>query len=146
MAYPLNPLPRRLFELLEEQQEPFLLELGCSKRCLKSKGAFRCWNLSHHGFRRRRVRGGILRCLAAKLVHLKALKKALNCERSKLATCFREVRNEANASGFHRLSFSSAAGRGESSGEIGWKETEHSPVSVLELHCDESSSDHNHCK
>ena len=140
MASPLKPLPRRLFELLEEQQEPFLLhENGCCKRSFKSEGMW-CCNLNNHGFRRR-VRAGILRCFVVKLVYFKVIKKVLNWERSKLSGCFSEMGSDANAAGFHRLSSCSATGE-----EIGWKEIEHSPVSVLELHSDEGSSDHNHCE
>lgn len=143
MTSPPKQLPRRLFELLEEQQEPFLLDNGCSKsksrRSFKSKAAFKCWRLNIHGFRRRKARASILRCLVAKLVYLKSIKKALNRERSKL------FKGETNAAGFLRLSSCRATGKGESIGsEFRWKEVEHSPVSVLELHSDESSSDHNH--
>lgn len=146
MASPLKQLPRRLFELLEEQQEPFLLDNGCynstSQRSFKSKSTFKCWRLNIHRFMRRKARASILRCLVAKLVGLKAVKKALDREISKVFEA-----EAADAAGFHRLSSCSAAGEGEPTGrEFGWKEVELSPVSVLELHSDESSSDHNHCK
>ena len=150
MASPLQPLQRRLFELLEEQQEPFLLhENGCSKRSFKSEGTFRCWRLNSHGFgrRRARARAGILRCFVAKLVYLKVIKKALTWERSKLSGCVSEMGSDASAAGFHRLaSCSVLPGEAELSVEFGWKVVEHSPVSVLELHSDGGSSDHNHCE
>ncbi|ONK74568.1 uncharacterized protein A4U43_C03F7800 [Asparagus officinalis] len=137
MGSPLKQLPRRLFELLEEQQEPFLLENGFSRRrCFKCEGTFRCWSLSNHGFRRRRARNGILHCFLARSVCWKAIKRALKWERAKLAGCLSEIRSEANAGGFHRLS--------GFSGEIKGNKIEHSPVSVLELHSYEASSDQNH--
>lgn len=65
---------RQLFELLEEKQEPFLLDVyllenGCSSRRLQ--------RMSSQGFKRRGTAVGFLRSIMTKLVHGKPFCKAL---------------------------------------------------------------------
>lgn len=131
MASPLKQLPRRLFELLQEQQEPFLLEInGCSSSKSRRRSR-RCWRL-------RKPRTRILRGIITKFVCWKATKRDLKQEWFKLFDCCSGARClHVNAACFHRLALCR---------EFGWQEAGHSPVSVLELHSDGSSSDHNHCK
>lgn len=160
---------RRLFELLEEQQEPFLLdayliENGYSDRIPKSQATSMCWpgsafqrlqRLSSHGLKRRCE---FLRCMLTKVLHAKAVKKALDWDskdpdngRSSFFDCFTEMDGE-NHDVEPGGSFSFPRGRGsgrELDGESRWKCMEvvedleqHSPVSVLELRSYEGSPVH----
>ncbi|XP_028549281.1 uncharacterized protein LOC110113935 isoform X1 [Dendrobium catenatum] len=91
---------RRLYELLEQPQEPFLMEVyllenGCSGRIVRSPSSPSCWPLnaagkrlrkfgSHGGIRRSRV-AGFLRRVIVNLVYCKALRKALHLDRKTAA-------------------------------------------------------------
>ncbi|XP_010942340.1 uncharacterized protein [Elaeis guineensis] len=156
--------PRRLFELLEEQQEPFLLDVyllenGRSDRALRSQATVLCWprsvcrSLPRHGFNRKR--GGVLRCILNRFLHQKVIRKALSWEgtalengRRSVLGCFLEMGRESHVADCYRFSSSSAANEGELNGEIQWKVLEDSnqpsPISVLELHSDEASPTRNH--
>ncbi|XP_008798916.2 uncharacterized protein LOC103713681 [Phoenix dactylifera] len=155
--------PRRLFELLEEQQEPFLLDVyllenGYSDRALRSQATVLCWpgsacrsllRLSSHGCKRKR--GGVLRCILNNFLHRKVIWKALSWEGTARENGRRgvfEMGTESHVADFHRLSSSSAVNEGELDGEVQWKVLEDSnqpsPVSVLELHSDEASPVRNH--
>ncbi|RWW18155.1 hypothetical protein GW17_00017882 [Ensete ventricosum] len=82
---------RRLSELLEEQQEPFLMDVylvekGYSERLFTSQATSLCWpitackrlkSLHGHGFRRRRSCRPS-KCMLAKLLNGKAIRKALS--------------------------------------------------------------------
>ncbi|XP_038982934.1 uncharacterized protein LOC120110972 [Phoenix dactylifera] len=164
---------RRLFELLEEQQEPFLLEVyllenGYSNRVLKSQAASMCWpggafqrlqRLSSHGLKRR---CGFLRCILTKVLYGKAAKKALDWDRkapengrSSFFDCFTEMERK-NHDVEPGGSFSCPRGSGsarELDGDGQWKCMEveedleqHSPVSVLELRSCEGSPAHSRNK
>ncbi|KAL0924939.1 hypothetical protein M5K25_005800 [Dendrobium thyrsiflorum] len=92
---------RRLYELLEQPQEPFLMEVyllenGCSGRIVRSQSSPFCWPSnaagkrlrkfgSHGGIRRSRV-AGFLRRVIVNVVDSKALKKALHLDRKTTAT------------------------------------------------------------
>ncbi|KAG1348138.1 hypothetical protein COCNU_06G019670 [Cocos nucifera] len=160
--------PRRLFELLEEQQEPFLLDVyllenGHSDRALRSQATLLCWprsgcrsllRLSSHGFNGKR--GGVLKCILNRFLHQKVIRKALSWEgtalengRRSVLGCFLEMRRESHvAADCHTFSSSSAANEGELNGKIQWKvldsSNQPSPISVLELHSDEASPVRNH--
>ncbi|KAJ0963356.1 hypothetical protein J5N97_028478 [Dioscorea zingiberensis] len=126
-----NPLSgeRRLFELLEEQQEPFLLDVyllenGYSDKMFDSKSPTLCWpgnackkliRMSSRAIRRRRV--GFFRCIVTKILQKKAIRKAMDWN-------YRDCK----AMKFDRLSFSA-----DDSSPV-------SPVSVLDLNSDDSSS------
>ncbi|XP_010941953.1 uncharacterized protein [Elaeis guineensis] len=158
---------RRLFELLEEQQEPFLLDVyllenGYSDRAVRPQARVMCSpesactglpRLSSHGFRRKR--GGVISCILSKFLCQKAIRKALSWEglavesgRWSVFGCLFDLGRESHVTEFHRLSSSSAVNEGELSGEIQWKSLEDSnqlsPISVLELHSCEASPIHNH--
>lgn len=94
MAYPsstCSPKGRRLYELLEEQQEPFyldmyLLEKGYSTRFL-DEGPIMCWpgnekrmlrKFTSSQFKRKRREGFLKRILLAKLAQIKYPKRALD--------------------------------------------------------------------
>nr|CAD1841408.1 unnamed protein product [Ananas comosus var. bracteatus] len=141
---------RRLFELLEEQQEPSslirILKL-CSHGWLKRRSSSRaCSNLRH---------------VLGKLLHQKVLKKVLNWNGTTNAGkgrhvlgvcgCFPEMgRSKSSLVEFQRLSKSGGIDDGESDGEVSWgamevgESKQLSPVSVLELHSDEPSPIHSH--
>ncbi|URD99550.1 hypothetical protein MUK42_30889 [Musa troglodytarum] len=150
---------RRLFELLEEQQEPFLLDVylsehGYSDRATRANGAaaFVCWPGSACGRLRRfgtygfkRKRGGMLRFLLDKVVYNKVVRKAWRWDgavvgsgRWSIFGTLVEMKGKSNVVEFHRLSCS---GRTEVDREDGCRapssSTQLSPVSVLELHSDE---------
>ncbi|XP_008797019.2 uncharacterized protein LOC103712310 [Phoenix dactylifera] len=158
---------RRLFELLEEEQEPFLLDVyllenGYSDRALRSQATVSCWpggactrlpKLGSHGFKRKR--GGLLSCILNKFLCRKAIRKALSCEGLALENgrwgvfgCFLELGRESHVAEFRRLSSSSAVNQRESNGQMQWRSLEDanqlSPISVLELHSNEASPIHNH--
>ncbi|KAG1341782.1 hypothetical protein COCNU_05G000110 [Cocos nucifera] len=164
---------RRLFELLEEQQEPFLLDVyllenGYSNRILKSQATSMCWpgsafqrlqRLRSHGLGRR---CGFIRCMLTKVLYGKAVKKALEWDskapengRLSFFDCFTEVESK-NHDVEPGGSFSCPRGSGstkELDGESQWKCMEmvedleqHSPVSVLELRSCEGTPVHSHNK
>ncbi|KAK8919053.1 hypothetical protein KSP39_PZI021273 [Platanthera zijinensis] len=141
---------RRLFELLEEPQEPFLLEVyllekngGHSCNLLKSQQhSIKCWptetcrrllGYSSQGFKRRRG-GRELACVLPKNWNFK-LRKALNLEN----------RAQARSGRFGRLLHSCEE---VLDSRRRWKtmpdSKQLSPVSVFELHSDEGCSAHNH--
>ncbi|EHA8587152.1 hypothetical protein COCNU_scaffold001487G000030 [Cocos nucifera] len=168
MAFPSRQVQhhRRLFELLEEQQEPFLLDVyllenGYSDRAVRSQATVVCPGsactrlpkLSSHGFRRKR--GGVISCILNKFLCQKAIRKALSWEglavesgRWSVFGCLFDMGRESHVTEFHRLSSSSAVNAGELSGGMQWKSLEDSnqlsPISVLELHSYEASPIHNH--
>ncbi|URD96223.1 hypothetical protein MUK42_29070 [Musa troglodytarum] len=133
---------RRLFELLEEQQEPFLLDVyllehGYSDRAMNpSAAAFMCWHggacrrlrrFGTHGCRRKRT--GLLRCLLNKVVYGKVIRKAwrrdggaIGIGRWNVFRSFFEMKGKNNAVEFRRLSCSCGTDEGdpdrESSGEL----------------------------
>ncbi|CAL9757643.1 uncharacterized protein LOC103982933 [Musa acuminata AAA Group] len=152
---------RRLFELLEEQQEPFLLDVyllehGYSDRAMNpSAAAFMCWHggacrrlrrFSTHGCRRKRT--GLLRCLLNKVVYGKVIRKAwrwdggaIGIGRWNVLRSFFEMKGKNNAVEFRRLSCSCGTDEGDPDREEQWRamggSDQRSPVSVLELHSDE---------
>ncbi|KAH0468760.1 hypothetical protein IEQ34_001992 [Dendrobium chrysotoxum] len=157
---------RRLFELLEEQQEPFLLEVyllenGYSRNLLKSDQAkAKCWPVKtcrklfgfSSGVIKTRRGGKLLSCVLSKLVHWKLIIKALNLESRVLGvrsrsvlSCFTAMGIEARAIRFRRLLNSCEE---ILDGTKHWKSMEnskkHSPVSVFELHSNEACSAHYH--
>ncbi|CAL9764146.1 unnamed protein product [Musa acuminata subsp. burmannicoides] len=145
---------RRLSELLQEQQEPFLLDVyllekGYSDKLLASPATSLCWpindackrlqRIASHGFRRscwRRRRCQLLRCMLAKFLSGRVVRQAF-LRRDKKVLHLSEA-DEV-------LSLSSRCSDG---GEIPWKSHEVddpkqlSPVSVLELHSYEGSPVH----
>lgn len=156
---------KRLFELLEEQQEPFLLEVyllenGYSSNLLKSQATVKCLPtetcrkflaFSSHGIKSRRG-GKLLSSVLRKFEHWKLKRKALNLESrvpgsgSKcVLSCFTAMGIVARASRFSRLLHSCEE---KLDGERHWKTMEDSkqlsPVSVLELHSDEAYFSYNH--
>ncbi|KAJ8470104.1 hypothetical protein OPV22_024447 [Ensete ventricosum] len=164
MASVPKPMPHgmRLFELLEEQQEPFLLDVyllerGYSDRAMKTNAAaFLCWpagacrrltRLSTHGFKRKK-RAGFLRCLLNKVV---CIRKAWRWDAAaatgdggwRLFGSFFEMKGKDDAADFRRLSCSGGTDGAEPDREEQWRafcSSNHlllSPVSVLELHSDQ---------
>ncbi|RWV79012.1 hypothetical protein GW17_00059923 [Ensete ventricosum] len=164
MASVPKPMPHgmRLFELLEEQQEPFLLDVyllerGYSDRAMKTNAAaFLCWpaaacrrltRLSTHGFKRKK-RAGFLRCLLNKVV---CFRKAWRWDAAaatgdggwRLFGSFFEMKGKDDAADFRRLSCSGGTDGAEPDREEQWRafcSSNHlllSPVSVLELHSDQ---------
>ncbi|RWV78579.1 hypothetical protein GW17_00060424, partial [Ensete ventricosum] len=155
---------RRLFELLEEQQEPFLLDVyllehGYSDRATGANAAaaaaaFMCWPRSACGKLRRfgtygffkRKRGGILRFLLDKVVVIRrkawrwdgAVVGSGRRRRSIFGTLF-EMKGKTGVVEFHRLSCSGGTeGDREDQCRAPSSSTQRSPVSVLELqHSDE---------
>ncbi|XP_064963043.1 uncharacterized protein LOC135636128 [Musa acuminata AAA Group] len=150
---------RRLFELLEEQQEPFLLDVyllehGYSDRATRANdaAAFMCWpgsacrrlrRFGTNGFKRKR--GGILRLLLDKVVYNKVVRKAWSWDGavvgsgrwSIFGTLF-EMKGKSNVVEFHRLSCSGGTEVDrEDQCRAPSSSTQLSPVSVLELHSDE---------
>ncbi|XP_072957820.1 uncharacterized protein [Typha angustifolia] len=139
---------RRLSELLQEQQEPFLLDVyllenGYSSRALKSPSVGRCCSLSacsrllrlcRYGFKRR---GGVLRYALVNFVYQKVIKKRT----MQVFSCFCEMGGKPNLPEFRRLSSSCDIDEGESDGDFPWKAMEDSrqlsPVSVLDMHSDQ---------
>lgn len=131
---PMRPV-RRLFELLEEQQEPFLLDVyllehGYSdSRATKATATSFCWpgssSCSLRKLRRfgiyglKKNRGGLLRCLLDKFVYSKLIRKAWKWQ----------IKDGNRAVEFHRLSYSGGTEEGELVREV----LSLSPVSVLEL-------------
>ncbi|OAY78874.1 hypothetical protein ACMD2_08176 [Ananas comosus] len=139
---------RRLFELLEEQQEPFLLDVYLSENgfltgALKAEGRANCCpvnlcrrilKLCSHGWLKRRSssRGcSNLRHVLGKLLHQKVLKKVLNWNGTANAGkgrhvlgvcgCFPEMgRSKSSLVEFQRLSKSGGIDDGESDGEVSW--------------------------
>ncbi|KAH0466530.1 hypothetical protein IEQ34_003768 [Dendrobium chrysotoxum] len=99
-SHPPDLVGRRLYELLEQPQEPFLMEVyllenGCSGRIVRSQSSPSCWPLnaagkrlrkfgSHGGIRRSRA-AGFLRHVIINLVYSKALRKALHLDRKTTA-------------------------------------------------------------
>lgn len=127
MASPRKPPPRRLSEVLEEDQEPFFLDADAyPERTVPSRAAlFVCWRLNERRSRGRR--GGAWRCLPGKLGCWEVVRRALNWidrapryRRLGLSHCLRHAR------------------------DIAGKECQLSPVSVLDLCSDEDSSVQNH--
>lgn len=168
---------RRLFELLEEQQEPFLLDVYLSENgfltgALKAQGRANCCpvnlctrilKLCSHGWLKRRSSSSSssFRHVLGKLLHHKVLKKVLSWHGAAkhvlgVCGCFPEMGGSCKSSlvEFQRLSKSGggADDDGESDGEVSWgameveESKQLSPVSVLELHSDEASPIHSHCK
>ncbi|XP_072973658.1 uncharacterized protein [Typha angustifolia] len=159
---------RRLSELLEEQQEPFfldvyLLENGYSTRMLEAQAANMCWpgnasrrlqRLTSNGFKR--TKGGLLRCVLSKILHRKHVRKALNWNSMApeigspcLAECFSKTGSKTR----DQLSCCRGICTDELDAGHEWNCLEEeeeeeedpkqlSPVSVLELHCYESSPVH----
>lgn len=145
---------RRLSELLQEQQEPFLLDVyllekGYSDKLLASPATSLCWpingackrlqRIASHGLRRscwRRRRCQLLKCMLAKFLSGRVVRQAF-LRRDKKVLHLSEA-DEV-------LSLSSRCSDG---GEIPWKSHEVddpkqlSPVSVLELHSYEGSPVH----
>ncbi|KAJ8513968.1 hypothetical protein OPV22_004402 [Ensete ventricosum] len=164
VAKPIMHHGRRLFELLEEQQEPFLLDVyllehGYSHRATGANAAaaaaaFMCWPRSAcrklrrfgtYGFFKRK-RGGILRFLLDKVVVIRrkawrwdgAVVGSGRRRRSIFGTLF-EMKGKTGVVEFHRLSCSGGteADR-EDQCRAPSSSTQRSPVSVLELqHSDE---------
>ncbi|RRT76105.1 hypothetical protein B296_00004570, partial [Ensete ventricosum] len=153
---------RRLFELLEEQQEPFLLDVyllehGYSDRATGANAAaaaFMCWpRIACRKLRRfgtcgffKRKRGGILRFLLDKVVVIRrkawrwdgAVVGSGRRRRSIFGTLF-EMKGKTGVVEFHRLSCSGGTeGDREDQCRAPSSSTQRSPVSVLELqHSDE---------
>ncbi|XP_020100729.1 uncharacterized protein LOC109718745 isoform X2 [Ananas comosus] len=167
---------RRLSELLEEQQEPFFLDIylienGYSTKLLEAQSTTICWpsissttnklqRLTSNGFKKRRGSSWLVRTILSKILHAKAVKRALNWDykppeigRKSVSDClFKSKRQIAHA----RLSCSDRVDADEFDGkEVRWESIEMedsnskqlSPVSVFELHSYESSPLHDgHCK
>ncbi|KAG0467193.1 hypothetical protein HPP92_018184 [Vanilla planifolia] len=134
---------RPLFELLDEQQEPFLLETylldsGYSCSVLKSRNGIKCWPIDGcrrflgfdgHGLKRKV--GGALSCILHKLLHPKPIsRKTTNWEGTapilvastlNWLSLFREEDGKKQLERMH-------------------EPKEQSPVSVLELQLDEGCS------
>ncbi|CAL9772256.1 unnamed protein product [Musa acuminata subsp. burmannicoides] len=148
----------RLFELLEEQQEPFLLDVyllehGYSDRAVKTDAAaFMCWpagacrrlrRLSTHGFKRKRA--GFLTSLLNKVVCSRKAWRwdaaATGNGRWRLFGSFFQMKGKDDAADFRRLSCSGGTDGAEPDREEQWRafcsSNQLSPVSVLELHSDE---------
>lgn len=127
-SFPWNPAPhggRSLAKLLEEQQEPFLLEVylmenGCSGRMIASQSKPFCWPLNL--CKRLRIRQ-TSRQEGITAVFLKR-------------TLARFIYSKTATIEHRRLSFSSCFSE-ESKHQL-------SPVSILELYSAESSPFHNH--
>ncbi|KAG6480537.1 uncharacterized protein LOC122016567 [Zingiber officinale] len=136
---PMRPV-RRLFELLEEQQEPFLLDVyllehGYSdSRAMKATAASICCpGSSSCNFRKltrfgiyglRKSRRGLLRFLLDKFAYSKLIRKAWRWQ----------IKDGNRAVEFRRLSYSGGTEEGELAREV------LSPVSVLELQAEEEAS------
>ncbi|XP_042401326.1 uncharacterized protein LOC121991351 isoform X1 [Zingiber officinale] len=136
---PMHPV-RRLFELLEEQQEPFLLDVyllehGYSdSRAMEGTVTSICWPGSSscscrklrifgiYGWRKNR--GGLLRCLLNKFAYTKLIRKAWRWP----------IKDNKRAVEFHRLSTSCGTEEEDLDKEV------LSPVSVLELQAEEEVS------
>ncbi|KAI0493342.1 hypothetical protein KFK09_027619 [Dendrobium nobile] len=128
-SFPWNPAPhggRSLAKLLEEQQEPFLLEVylmenGCSGRMIASQSKPFCWPLNLcKRLRIRQTRQG-----GTTAIFLKR-------------TLTRFIYSKTATIEHRRLSFSSCFSE-ESKHQL-------SPVSILELYSADSSPFHNHIK
>lgn len=172
---------RRLSELLQEQQEPFLVEAAKIRRPRRGRGGAgggggggaccplaacqRLLRLCNHGFKKRS--GGIagLRSALSKVLCGKAMRSALRWENLG-GGCFtgvgvggdrefRRLRRSAGDSGecdARAMEFGDDDDGYERQGAR-WKtdmevdsSRQLSPVSVLELHSDDESPVHPHCK
>ncbi|XP_072973963.1 uncharacterized protein [Typha angustifolia] len=155
---------RRLSELLEEQQEPFFLDIylienGYSTRILESQATSMCWpgnasrrmqKLTSNGFKRNEC--GLLRCMVSKILYSKAVRKALNWEAKApeigASTTFDGL--SSNGSKPNDWSGCSRSSGDDLVGNHGqWRcmevdSKQHSPVSVLDLHSYESSPVYSH--
>lgn len=163
-----SPSGRRLSELLEEQQEPFfldlhLLEKGCSSRLLDGYETALCWpapandaaavlkrltskkntNSSSRGAKKQQPAGGFLKLLLSKILHGKAAANQKKPAALQFSDSFKIANNPA--------AVKTAAGDGknmeihsDSDSESSYSdddEKQFSPVSVLEPHpFDESCS------
>ncbi|WOK99593.1 hypothetical protein Cni_G08305 [Canna indica] len=133
---------RRLFELLEEQQEPFLLDVyllehGYSDRAIKADATFMCWPSRLRRIKRKRGTR-FLRCLLSKVVYNKVMRKAWRWETAAAFgagkwSFFGSIKGKNDAVDFHRLSYSGGIDEDAAIGSS----NQLSPVSVLELHSDE---------
>ncbi|WOK98473.1 hypothetical protein Cni_G07185 [Canna indica] len=148
MAFPPKPphdRGRRLSELLEEQQEPFLLDVyllekGCSERLFASQPRNMCWPVnacrrlqripSHDGFTRR---CWLLKCMLTKFLNGRVIRKALNWDKKLLHFPYTGSKKNDDAVDV----------------QLQWKCIEEeenskqlSPVSVLEMHSCEASPVH----
>ena len=124
---------RQLFELLEEKQEPFLLDVylqqnGCS--------SIRLQRLSSQGFKKRGGAVGFLKSLLTKLVHGKPSSKALSFD----------SKTTIESGRLSVFSCFSGISSGELGGDHQWRCMEMddikqlSPVSVLEFYNNSKSS------
>ncbi|KAM3310365.1 hypothetical protein ACQJBY_031203 [Aegilops geniculata] len=171
---------RRLSELLQEQQEPFLVEAAKIRRPRRGRGGGaggggmgaccpvaacqRLLRLCNHGFKKRSGGGGIggLRSALSKVLCGKAVRSAFRgenlgggCFTGVSDREFRRLRRSAGHSGecgARAMEFDDDDGY-ERPGEARWKtdmevdsSRQLSPVSVLELHSDDESPVHPHCK
>lgn len=130
---PSKPVGRRLYELLEQPQEPFLMEVyllenRCSGRIMRSQSPLFCWPLNgtDKKFRKFRSHGsigrsravGFMKLVLVNLVYSKAVRKVLHLDMTATA------KKRSNIFNFFPL---------ESKDQL-------SPVSVLELqHSNERS-------
>lgn len=136
---------RRLCELLEEQQEPFLLDAyflrhGYSDRAADAAACV-CWlgsactrlkGFSDYGLKRRKKKTKkkieVIRHVLAKIACNRVIRRAF---RRNAATIDRLMKAKNHGVEFHRLSSSAATDEAEMDKE------ERSPVSVLALHSHE---------
>ncbi|WOK95594.1 hypothetical protein Cni_G04301 [Canna indica] len=156
---------RKLAELLQEQQEPFmlkvyLLEKGYSERLIPScHAATFCWpanackqlqRLTSNGFRKRkRRRCQLLKCLLAKLLNPIAVRNSLNWDNKVLHFSDAEG-SKSDAMDGDKVSCSSVSTLGDLEGvtnpwklmEVGDDSKQLSPVSVFELRSCEGSPVH----
>ncbi|XP_044983948.1 uncharacterized protein LOC123450999 [Hordeum vulgare subsp. vulgare] len=163
---------RRLSELLQEQQEPFLVEAAKIRRPRRGRGGGggACWpvaacqrllRLCNHGFKKRSAGIVGLRSALSKALCGKAVRSAFRWERLGGGCCFtgvgvgpdrefRRLRRSAGDSGecgARAMEFDDGY---EREGAARWEKTDMevdssrqlSPVSVLELHSDVDSPEH----
>lgn len=132
---------RRLCELLEEQQEPFLLDAyflqhGYSDRaadaatcvCWLGSGCTRLKGFSDYGFKRRKKKTEVIRHLLAKIACNRVIRRAWRRNAAAIEWLMKAKNHGVE---FHRLSSSAATDEAEMNKE------ERSPVSVLALHSHE---------
>ncbi|CAL9044171.1 uncharacterized protein LOC135673376 isoform X1 [Musa acuminata AAA Group] len=160
MAYLSRASPgrgRRLSELLEEQQEPFLMDVylvekGYSERLFTSQATSLCWpitackrlkSLQGHGFRRRRSCRPS-KCMLTKLLNGKAIRKALSWnKKKKIKKAFR-----LSDTGSKEKAMSGGRAVGDLDGALRRRcmqvddSKQLSSVSVLELHSQGGSQVH----
>uniref|UniRef100_A0A0A9AEA3 DUF4378 domain-containing protein n=1 Tax=Arundo donax TaxID=35708 RepID=A0A0A9AEA3_ARUDO len=142
-----NCYGRRLSDLLQEQQEPFLLHGGVAeaqrrRRRLRLHGQCNCGNVSDGAKNRRSIaNGGVSALGRSVLCGGKAVRRALRWDIAGCFSCgagesFRRLRR-AGDTGDRDVSAELDGGRGRGGEDGQDREGQLSPVSVLELHCDE---------